>query len=317
MLDHLVKWIRSHSPPGANLGGWARWIGRSWAHINYAMRVEPTWVEVNRLEIPVADLPAPFAGLRLVQLTDFHCGPFVSTVYLSEVIELTRLQEPDVIVLTGDYVHKGFKHIARIAAHLGKLQAPLGVYAVLGNHDFSVRNALGIRRYRHLHRAIADALAEKGIRVLQNENLPLERHGSRIYLSGVDDLWSRVCDLRRALDGLPLTSPRILLAHNPRTVEQINGQRCDLMLSGHTHGGQIDLPGLGRVVLGKKVKRFAAGMYQWRDTFLYVNKGIGVGFPVRYRVRPEVAVLTLVPATQPDKAEQVSASRRMEELPRP
>lgn len=317
MLEPFVKWIRSHSSPQAPVGGWAKWLGRSWAHITYALRVEPTWVEVNRLEIPVPDLPAPFAGLRVVQLTDFHCGPFVSTAYLSEVIELTRLQDPHLIVLTGDYVHKGYTHVHRIAAQLSKLKAPLGVFAVLGNHDFSVRNALGIRRYRHLHRAIAEALTARGIRVLQNENLPLELDGARIYLSGVDDLWSRVCDLRRALEGLPDTAPRILLAHNPRTVEQINGERCDLMLSGHTHGGQIDLPGLGRVVLGKKVKRFAAGIYQWRDTLLYVNKGVGVGFPIRYRVRPEVAVFTLSPAPHDSRPTLASATRKVEELPQP
>lgn len=285
--------MRSHVAPRPSLGGWAKWIGRSWAHVTYATRVEPTWVEVNNLDIPVPGLPEPFAGLRVVQLTDFHCGPFVSSIYLSEVIDLARAQEGDVIVLTGDYVHQGYKHIDRMAAELGKLTAPLGVYAVLGNHDFSVRNALGIRRHRDLHRAVADALSAQGIRVLQNESLRLTRASTHIYLSGVDDLWSRVCDLDRAFEGLCSTVPRIVLAHNPRTIEQLNGARCDLMLSGHTHGGQVDLPGLGRITLGKKVKRFAAGIYQCRDTLLYVNKGIGVGFPVRYRVRPEVAVFTL------------------------
>jgi predicted MPP superfamily phosphohydrolase len=293
MLNHVVNWMRSHVPPTPSLGGWARWIGRSWAHVTYAMRVEPTWVEINRLTVPVAGLPSVFDGLRIVQLSDIHCGPFVSDVYLSEVVDLARAEEGDVIVLTGDYVHKGFKHIERMAAELGKLQAPLGVFAVLGNHDFSVRNALGIRRYRHLARAVADALSARGIRVLQNESLRLTRADSHIHLSGVDDLWSRVCDLEQALAGLCPTVPRILLAHNPRTIERLDGQRCDLMLSGHTHGGQIDLPGLGRITLGKRVKRFAAGVYQCGGTVLYVNKGVGVGFPVRYRVRPEVAVFTL------------------------
>lgn len=294
MIDHVVKWMRNHVGASPELGGWATWLGRSWAHVTYAMHVEPTWVEVNRIEVPISGLPAAFQGLRVVQLSDFHSGPFVSNLYLSEVVELARSQHGDVIVLTGDYVHKGFKHIDAMAAELGKLRAPMGVFAVLGNHDFSVRNALGIRRYQHLHSAIADALRGQGIRVLQNQSLPLERSGEHIILSGVEDLWSRVCDLERTFNGLDPQVPRILLAHNPRTIEQLDGKRCDLMLSGHTHGGQVDLPGLGRVVLGKKVKRFAAGVYQCGDTFLYVNKGVGVGFPVRYRVRPEVAVFTLV-----------------------
>jgi len=310
MLDHVAKWVRSHVTPPAGPGGWATWIGRSWAHVNYAMRVEPTWVEVNRVLVPVADLPTAFDGLRIVQLSDIHCGRFVSNIYLAEVIELARAQEADLIVLTGDYIHKGFEHIDAMAAELGKLKAPLGVFAVLGNHDFSVRNALGVRRYPHLYRAIADALSAQGIRVLQNESYRLMRGDAHIYLSGVDDLWSRVCDLDRALDGLMPDVPRVLLAHNPRTIEQLDGQRCDLMLSGHTHGGQIDLPGLGRIVLGKRVKRFAAGVYQCRDTFLYVNKGIGVGFPVRYRVRPEVAVLTLVSRGQPATISETTSDAR-------
>ena len=89
--------------------------------------------------------------------------------------------------------------------------------------------------------------------------------------------------------------PRVVLAHNPRTVEHLNGRRCDLMLSGHTHGGQVHVPGLGRPTLGRNAKRFAAGLYRYRDTYLYVNKGVGFGFRFRYGVRPEVAVLRLQP----------------------
>jgi len=96
-----------------------------------------------------------------------------------------------------------------------------------------------------------------------------------------------------AFAGLSPSIPRIVLAHNPRTVERLAGRRCDLMLSGHTHGGQVHLPGIGRPTLGKKARRFAAGMYQYRNTHIYVNKGVGFGFRFRYMVRPEVAVLNL------------------------
>ena len=93
--------------------------------------------------------------------------------------------------------------------------------------------------------------------------------------------------------GLDPARPRVVLAHNPQTVERLNGHRCDLMLSGHTHGGQVDWPGLGRVTLGKKARRFAAGLYRFEGTHLYVNKGVGFGFKFRFNVRPEVAVLRL------------------------
>src|SRR5262249_17163701 len=115
--------------------------------------------------------------------------------------------------------------------------------------DFSVRNALGLRRYRHLHRRVAEALEAQGIRVLRNEAVRLRRGSATMHLAGVEDLWSRCCDLDQALEGLCPSVPCIMLAHKPRTAEKLQGRRCDLMLSGHTHGGQINWPGLGRPFL--------------------------------------------------------------------
>ena len=274
----------------------AHWLGRNLARLHYARHVEPTWLEVNRLSIPVHDLPAAFDGFRVVQLSDLHCGPKVTDDYLAEAVDRALAERPDLIVLTGDFIHKGYRYVEQVAATLSELSAPFGVYAVLGNHDYSVRNALGFRRYRHLHRAVADALTAHGIRVLHNETVHLERSGAGVHLVGVNDLWSRVCDLDRAFAGLCPSVPHIVLAHNPRTVERLAGRRCDLMLSGHTHGGQIHLPGVGRPTLGRKARRFAAGMYRYQNTYLYVNKGVGFGFRLRFGVRPEVAVLTLQPA---------------------
>jgi predicted MPP superfamily phosphohydrolase len=285
--------MRAEAKQYPSKGRVARWIGRNWARLTYATRIEPTWLELNQLQIPIANLPSAFTGLRIVQMSDFHGGRHVTPAYLGEAVALAQAQNPDVIVLTGDFIHKGFHHLEQVAEVLGRLQSPLGVYAVLGNHDFSVRTALGIRRYQHLHRAVADALKNQGIRVLQNETQILTREGQHLYLAGVEDLWSRVCDLERTLADLSPSVPRVLLAHNPSTVEHLEGHRCDLMLSGHTHGGQVNLPGVGRLALGPRGRRFAAGLYQVADTALYVNKGIGFGVRIRYGVRPEVAVLTL------------------------
>src|SRR5262249_54487832 len=129
----------------------------------------------------------------------------------------------------------------------------------------------------------------------RNETQVLARGGHQLYLTGVEDLWSRVCDLDRALEGLSPSVPRVVLAHNPRTIEHLRGRRCDLMLSGHTHGGQVNLPGVGRLALGPRARRFAAGLYHVDNTTLYVNKGIGFGLRIRFGVRPEVTVLTLTP----------------------
>jgi predicted MPP superfamily phosphohydrolase len=295
VMKKVVSWMRTEAERYPGKGRVARWIGQNWARFTYARRIEPTWLELNHLDIRIAGLPAAFTGLRIVHMSDFHGGRDVTPTYLGEAVELAQAQHPDVIVLTGDFVHKGFRHVAPVAQVLGRLRAPFGVFAVLGNHDFSVRNALGIRRYQHLHQVVADSLKAQGIRVLHNEAEVLRRGGDCFYLGGVEDLWSRACDLERTLASLPAEMPRVLLAHNPCTVEHLNGHRCDLMLSGHTHGGQVNLPGVGRVALGPRGRRFAAGLYQVDDTALYVNKGIGFGLRIRYGVRPEVAVLTLNP----------------------
>jgi len=261
--------------------------------VSYGRHVEPTWLERTHHSIPVPDLSPSLQGLRIVHLTDIHCGSHITDEFLDEAIELAQAQNPDLIAITGDFVHKGYKHVERAARLVGRLSAPMGVFAVLGNHDFSVRNALGIRRYPALHRAIADALTAQGIRVLRNETLTLEREGAPLNLCGLDDLWSRECDPDRAMQSLSPDVPCVVLAHNPLTVDIMKSHRWDLMLSGHTHGGQVDWPGLGRVVLGRNAKRLAAGLYQIRSSSLYVNRGVGYGFRFRFQVRPEVAVLTL------------------------
>ena len=296
MLHHVVGWLRAESRRHRGRGRWARWIGRNWARVSYGYRVEPTWLEVNHATVAISGLPSAFCEFRIVQLSDFHCSRQVTPSYLREAVDIALAQDADLVVLTGDFVHRGFKYVERVAETLGQLTAREGVFAVLGNHDFSVRNSLGFRRHRHLHRAVARALTAQGIQVLHNEGVELVRNGQSMYLVGVEDLWSRTCDLERAFAGLSPAVPCVTLAHNPRTVERLDGRRCDLMLSGHTHGGQVHVPGVGRPTLGPKARRFAAGLYRYRNTSIYVNKGVGFGFRFRFGVRPEVAVFTLRPA---------------------
>jgi predicted MPP superfamily phosphohydrolase len=271
----------------------AHWVGRTWARISYARGVEPTWLETNPHAIDVEGLPEAFSGFKIAQLSDLHGGHHMPEDYLPRAVDMTLAEKPDVIALTGDFIHKGYRHVETVAKVLARLQAPHGVFAVLGNHDFSVRNALGIRRHRGLHRAVADALAGQGIRVLRNEALPLEKGSEKVFLAGLDDLWSRECDPERALGGLCPRTPRVVLAHNPQTVHLLAGHRCDLMLSGHTHGGQINWPGLGRFFLGRKARQFAAGLYRHNATHVYVHKGVGFGWRFRFGVRPEIAVFQL------------------------
>ena len=284
-----------HHPPPSLHGRLARFLGRNWARVGYAYRVEPTWLEVNRFEMPIRGLPVPFHGFRVAHLTDFHCGDQIPDGYLESALSRAADERPDVIALTGDFVHKGYKHVARAAKLFRHLRAPHGVFAVLGNHDFSVRNALGLRRHPGLHQAVADALAGEGITVLRNRAVRLGSPDGGLIVAGVDDLWSRESDPHATLAEECPDTPRVVLAHNPQSVDSLNGHRADLVLSGHTHGGQVDWPGLGRVLLGQKAKRWAAGLYPHQSGHVYVNKGVGFGWRFRFGVRPEVAVFTLTP----------------------
>src|SRR5262245_31230733 len=201
MHQRFVAANRCHSLPARR--PWASWLGRNWARFTYGRRVEPTWLELTRHTIPIRGLPEAFDGFRIVHLSDLHAGRHVSHSYLLEAVELANRQHPDLVALTGDFIHKGYRHVTAAAEAAGRLSAKAGVYAVLGNHDFSVRNALGIPRHRRLHLAVADALQERGVTVLRNGSLPIRRGSHALHVVGVDDLWSRKCDLSAALADVP------------------------------------------------------------------------------------------------------------------
>src|SRR2546428_5798525 len=111
MMQHMLGWLRSEARTGRAQGRWARWIGRNWARVSYGYRVEPTWLELNRMEVPIPDLPAAFAGFRIAQLSDLHCSRHVTPAYLGEAVDLALAEKPDLIVLTGDFVHRGYKYV--------------------------------------------------------------------------------------------------------------------------------------------------------------------------------------------------------------
>jgi predicted MPP superfamily phosphohydrolase len=276
----------------------ARFVGRNWARLGYAYHVEPTWLAVNRVTLCVRNLPSALAGVRIAHLSDFHHGPHIPTGYLEDAVERAAAEKPDLIALTGDYIDRGPDHVGTAAKLFRHLKAPLGVFAVLGNHDFSVHTARGARKYPELDRAVTDALATEGVTVLRNRSVRVEHNGAALLVAGVDDLWSGESDPDAALDGTCANTPRVVLAHNPESIEQLANHRADVVLSGHTHGGQINWPGLGRLLLGKKARRWAAGLYPIGPGHLYVNTGVGFGWRFRFGVRPELAVFTLQTGSQ-------------------
>ncbi len=256
------------------------------ALLGYARFVEPYWLRVIEQPLILSDLPAAAEGRRVVQLSDLHLGPWISPEYLNRAVTLANSLEPDLMVLTGDYVRKDPRYIAPVYEILSQLQAPLGVYGVFGNHDQWEDPDLSRSR---------EAMADAGIVNLTDRAARLTGDGQGLWLVGVGDLWTGRPDLDKALAPLPPDAPVMLLSHNPDFAEQVHDPRVRLVLAGHTHGGQVRLPLLGaRVVPSNHGQKYSAGLVATGGRLVYVNRGVGMAvLPVRLGCRPEVTVLTL------------------------
>jgi uncharacterized protein len=266
-----------------------RWRQSIAAFLKAAM-IEPRMVEVTYQRIVIARLPQRFNGFRIVQLSDIHHSPFLGLEEIAEAVRRANELKPDLVALTGDYVSHSVDYIDGCARELGGLRARHGVYAVLGNHD----------HWTDAEKMTA-SLTRNGIRVLVNENVRIGMDSSFIKLAGVDDLMVGRDDLPSALKGTSSNEPRILLAHNPAIIREAARAGVDLVLSGHTHGGQINW----RLLIGREdrktarwlrrpSRRLTRGLAQLGSTQLYVNRGLGtVVVPLRYGCPPEITVIEL------------------------
>jgi len=268
------------------LGTGAAAIAAPTCGLLYTLHVEPDWLQVRRVTVPLSRLPPQWDGFTIAHLSDLHLGPTVDIVAIHRAVNATNALKPDLIALTGDFVYRSASHAEPCAQALTALQAPHGVVACLGNHD-RWEDAVRVER----------ALTEAGIRVLINAGFPLADHS--LWVAGLDDAWAGTPDLEAALAGAPLTASVILLAHEPDyadTVVEHGG--VHLQLSGHSHGGQVRLPLIGALVLPYLGRRYPAGLYRLGELTLYTNRGIGTIYPpIRLNCRPEITLLTL--STQP------------------
>ncbi len=235
-------------------------------------------IEVTEHRIGFADLPENFRGLRIVQLTDIHHGLYLPAAVVNLAVELTNNLDADIVALTGDFVTHSRNYIEPVAEMLGALRAREGVFAVLGNHDFRVDAD-----------RIAVALDRRGIEVLRNRNVMLRRRGQKFCVAGIDDFLYGA-DLPRAMHGVPRDTATLLLSHNPAIIEEAAELRIPLVLSGHTHGGQVRLPLIGCVYGRSDEKmRFKKGRDRLGRTQIYVSRGLGtVVLPVRYGCPSEI-----------------------------
>lgn len=250
----------------------------------YARLIEPYRYEVSETDIFLRDLPASFDGFRITQLTDVHHSRIVGIDAVRRTVDLANSTKPDLIALTGDYTTSYRRYIEPCAEALGSLNAPEGVWAVLGNHDHYTEPELTARALEHNH-----------IAVLNNANTTLWRGSDVLQLSGIDD-WSWAgTNWPRALYGLDQKRTTVLLSHQPRVLDFAEAEKIGLIISGHTHGGQIDLPLIGPPARFATAElKYPQGLFRRGDTQLYVSRGTGViGLPLRFGVRPEIAVLRL------------------------
>ena len=252
------------------------------------------WIEPRRLILNHATLDLPrwspaLDGLRVMHMTDLHIGsPHTGLERLDEVVRLTNAQQPDAVVITGDFliddvIGGAYVPPAPIAERVAALRARHGVFVVLGNHDWWNEG-------EELKRLLEAA----GVRVLEDAAAEINHNGARLWMVGVGDLWTRRPDIGKALRSVPESEPKIVFTHNPDLLPRVP-VHVSLTLAGHTHGGQVWLPILGRLVVpSQHGARYAAGHITENGKHLFVSTGIGTSIaPVRFGVTPEIAVLTL------------------------
>jgi hypothetical protein len=313
-LLHLLRWTWSKLSPGpVDAAGEgldrARFLSQlglivsvvPFAGVLYGVTKGRRNFHVARVPVKSARLPEPFNGLRIVQISDMHLGSYGGDLtVVRKGIDLIMAEQPDLILFTGDLVNDFAEEAEPFIAELSRLQAPLGKFSILGNHDYSdypqwesqVAKAANLDRLKRIH-------AEMGFRLLLDEHLPLERNGAAIGLLGVQNWGHRFQqygDLGKTLRGTESFPFRILMSHDPTHWDyQVLGTGIDLTLSGHTHGAQFGVKLHGHTYSPAQwVYKHWAGLYAEGDQQLYVNRGFGfIGFPGRVGMPPEITVLEL------------------------
>lgn len=244
-------------------------------------------LSIERVAIPLPKLPPALEGFTIAQLSDIHLLPLTQPELVRRAVAMTNSLNPDLTVLTGDYVWHEVESMFELAPIIADLNAKHGVLSIFGNHDLWT-DADVVRL----------GLQEARIPMLVNEGVTLDVGGAPLHLAGLDDGWSGNPDLDAAMDNAPANATTILLMHEPDLADEYALEpRIALQLSGHSHGGQIRLPIIGPPVLPYLSWKYDMGLYRVGDMWLYTNRGIGVtNEPYRYNCRPEITEITLVKA---------------------
>jgi uncharacterized protein len=266
------------------------------AALTWGFLIEPRLLRNEDYSVSIPQWPAACDGLRVAVLTDLHVGsPMNGIDKLREIISLTERAQPDLVLLAGDYVIHDvvggrFTSPETIAQELRALSAPRGVWAVLGNHDWWL-DAVRVQR----------ALEANGITVLEDQAVPVRFGACEFWLAGIGDFWEAPHDVQRALRTVPDGAPILALTHNPDVFPEIP-DRVALTIAGHTHGGQVYVPLIGRPLVPSRYgQRYAAGHHSENGRHLFVSTGLGTSIlPVRFLVPPEISVLTIRASASPE-----------------
>ncbi|MDB4938176.1 MAG: metallophosphoesterase [Labilithrix sp.] len=283
LLEPLVSLIRGVPiGPSPSFFMWTYAIGLVVG--TYGCTVRRWFFVTRRVEVGVRGLDERFDGYTIAQLSDLHIGAFHPLWWARRWSRSSNALGADLVVVTGDMVTSGVAFHEDIAELLGELRAKDGVYAIMGNHDYFGEGE-----------PLVSLLRGRGVHVLRNDSTVLERDGAKLFLTGVDDTWTKRANLDAALEKRPNGVPTVLLAHDPDAFPSAAARKVDVVLSGHTHGGQVAVPFLSRFVNASKLAhRFHIGRYQQGDSTLYVHGGLGTtGPPVRIGVAPSIALITL------------------------
>src|SRR5580700_1740014 len=254
----------------------------------YTWRIEPHWIEVVERDLPIVNLPAALREQTLIQISDLHVGRVVDSEYLIAAMKRVSSLSPALTVITGDFMTcdgtEQIENVSRVLEHLAP--GPLGCFAILGNHDYS----LGWSR-KDVADALARRLPEVGIQVLRNES----RSVAGLQLVGIDDLWSPCFGPEAVIPKVDWQQPTLTLCHNPDAVDSSGLAPCrGWILAGHTHGGQCKPPFLPPPLLPVRNRRYTCGEFDvGNGRRLYINRGLGHLLRVRFNVRPEITVFRL------------------------
>ena len=271
-------------------GGGMAAMGAGYAY----MRLwESGWLEVNRREVKL-DRPHHLeTPIKVLHLSDLHASKVVSLAYLRRALKMGLDLQPDLICVTGDFITWKYKRYAEYAEILSQLSAAAPTFACLGNHDGGPWASGKMKLGNGDSAEVRKLLEASKIKLLHNEHTTTTINGREINLVGVGDLWNRECEPKAAFDGIDTTRPTLLLSHNPDTKDELAAYPWQLMLSGHTHGGQLYLPGLGAPLAPVKNKKFVRGLHRLDTRWLHISKGVGNLHGVRFNCRPEVTLLTV------------------------